>query len=297
MQNPLLIQVRKLSQLYAYTSIKMHETIARKAGFAGTDHKYLGFFLQKGKLTAGELSELSGLTTGAVTGLIDRFEKRGLVKREFDKSDRRKVFIVPDAPKIMAQMEPFYKEFQSESENLIDSFADTEQETLKTYFEKAIALMNTTNNKFSQEKPSAMKGKDINEPGVTDLLDKGPFYHGTRADLKIGDLLTAGYRSNYKPEITMNHIYFTALVNGAGLAAALAAGEGAERVYIVEPTGSFENDPNVTDKKFPGNPTRSYRSEAPLKIIGEVTDRERLTPEQVQKWREDIAKLDGEIIN
>ncbi|HMI79429.1 MAG TPA: NAD(+)--rifampin ADP-ribosyltransferase, partial [Ferruginibacter sp.] len=104
------------------------------------------------------------------------------------------------------------------------------------------------------------------------LSDKGPFYHGTKADLQVGDLLTAGSGSNYKPELIMNHIYFTALVNGAGLAAALAKGDGPERVYMVEPTGSFENDPNVTDKKFPGNPTRSYRSQAPLKIVGEVTD-------------------------
>ena len=82
--------------------------------------------------------------------------------------------------------------------------------------------------------------------------DKGPFYHGTRADLQVGDLLTAGRISNYQSELLMNHVYFTALVNGAGLAAALAKGDGRERVYIVEPTGPFENDPNVTDKKFPG---------------------------------------------
>lgn len=135
----------------------------------------------------------------------------------------------------------------------------------------------------------------------SDILSSGPFYHGTKADLKIGDLLTAGFRSNYKPEIIMNHIYFTALVNGAGLAAALAKGDGNERVYIVEPTGSFENDPNVTDKKFPGNPTRSYRSLAPLKIVGEVTDWVRLTPDELQTWRENIARINAdptaEIIN
>ena len=127
--------------------------------------------------------------------------------------------------------------------------------------------------------------------------DSGPFYHGTKADLQVGDLLTAGGQSNYKSEVIMNHIYFTALVNGAGLAAALAKGEGRERVYIVEPTGSFENDPNVTDKKFPGNPTRSYRSSAPLKIVGEVSDWVRLTPEELQKWREKLANVKGEIIN
>jgi len=127
--------------------------------------------------------------------------------------------------------------------------------------------------------------------------DKGPFYHGTKADLKIGDLLTAGSKSNYSAGLIMNHIYFTALINGAGLAAALAKGEGRERVYIVEPTGSFEDDPNVTNKKFPGNPTRSYRSPEPLKIIGEVTDWTKQTPEELRKWNEKLANNKGEIIN
>jgi rifampin ADP-ribosylating transferase len=135
----------------------------------------------------------------------------------------------------------------------------------------------------------------------SEVLDNGPFYHGTKADLQVGDLLSAGFRSNYYSEVIMNHIYFTALPNGAGLAAALAKGDGHERVYLVEPTGSFENDPNVTDKKFPGNPTRSYRSQTPLKIVGEVTDWVRQTPEELQKWREKLAKLKtdpkAEIIN
>jgi hypothetical protein len=138
------------------------------------------------------------------------------------------------------------------------------------------------------------KKVDLDE---TKILDKGPFYHGTRADLKVGDLLTAGFNSNYKPEVVMNHIYFTALVNGAGLAAALAKGDGPERVYIVEPTGSFENDPNVTDKKFPGNPTRSYRSQWPLRIVGEVIDWVKTPPEEIQKWRERLANIKGDIIN
>jgi len=127
--------------------------------------------------------------------------------------------------------------------------------------------------------------------------DNGPFYHGTKAALQVGDLLTAGGNSNYQSEIIMNHIYFTALENGAGLAAALAKGDGPEHVYIIEPTGSFENDPNVTDKKFPGNPTRSYRSQAPLKIVGEVTHWVRQTPEDIKKWREKLANSKGEIIN
>ena len=127
--------------------------------------------------------------------------------------------------------------------------------------------------------------------------DKGPFYHGTRANLKIGDLLTPGGNSNYKADVKMNHIYFTALVNGAGLAAALAKGEGREHVYLVEPVGSFENDPNLTDQKFPGNPTRSYRSRSPLKIIGEVTDWERPSPAELEQFRRKLEDNKGQIIN
>jgi rifampin ADP-ribosylating transferase len=144
---------------------------------------------------------------------------------------------------------------------------------------------------------NAKKNYELANSYKDKLYDHGPFYHGTKADLQVGDLLAPGSRSNYKAELTMNHIYFTALVNGAGLAAALAKGDGRERVYIVEPTGSFENDPNVTDKKFPGNPTRSYRSKAPLKIVGEVIDWVRLTTEELQKWREKLANIKGEIIN
>ncbi|MGB3376301.1 MAG: NAD(+)--rifampin ADP-ribosyltransferase [Microbacterium sp.] len=135
---------------------------------------------------------------------------------------------------------------------------------------------------------------------MTKALDEGPFFHGTKARLGSGDLLTAGFASNYRPEILMNHIYFTALRDGAGLAAELAAGDGEPRVYLVEPTGPFENDPNVTDKKFPGNPTRSYRSSSPLRIIREVDDWTRLAPEALQTWRERLTEIRenrGEIIN
>jgi tetratricopeptide (TPR) repeat protein len=142
-----------------------------------------------------------------------------------------------------------------------------------------------------QDADNAKKNYDLSILCTNNPSDKGPFYHGTKADLKNGDLLTPGFGSNYQPGLLMNHIYFTALVNGAGLAAALAKGEGRERVYIVEATGSFENDPNVTDKKFPGNPTRSYRTDAPLKIVGEVTDWVKQTPEQIQKWREKLANI------
>lgn len=125
-------------------------------------------------------------------------------------------------------------------------------------------------------------------------LDEGPFFHGTKADLRVGDLLTAGFRSNYRPEIVMHHVYFTALRDGAGLAAELAPGDGVPRVYRVEPTGEFENDPNVTDKKFPGNPTRSYRSSEPLRIVEEIHDWTRLTPEALRVWRDRLATLRAE---
>ena len=136
---------------------------------------------------------------------------------------------------------------------------------------------------------------------MNQVLDEGPFFHGTKADLRPGDLLTAGFRSNYRPEVVMNHIYFTALIDGAGLAAELAPGDAPPRVYLVEPTGPFQDDPNVTDKKFPGNPTRSFRSGAPLRVVGEVTDWTRLTAEALQEWKERLAALRaderGEIIN
>ncbi len=127
---------------------------------------------------------------------------------------------------------------------------------------------------------------------MTDELDDGPFFHGAKAELRPGDLLTAGFNSNYRPEVVMNHVYFTALINGAGLAAEVAALDGGSpHVYEVVPTGEFENDPNVTDKKFPGNPTRSYRSSAPVRVVREVEDWTRMTPEQLQSWKDKLAAL------
>ncbi|MDE0546360.1 NAD(+)--rifampin ADP-ribosyltransferase [Microbacterium sp. C7(2022)] len=135
-------------------------------------------------------------------------------------------------------------------------------------------------------------------------LDDGPFFHGTRAKLRTGDEVVAGRRSNYKPDVIMNHVYFTATRDGAGLAAEIAAmlGPAASEphVYLVEPTGEFENDPNVTDKKFPGNPTRSYRTSAPLVVVEEVLDWTRLEPAALEEWRVRLKALldsDAEIIN
>jgi len=125
----------------------------------------------------------------------------------------------------------------------------------------------------------------------------GPFFHGTRADLSIGDLLTAGFRSNYRQDVVMNHIYFTTIPKGAGLAAEIAKGDGRPRVYVVVPTGRFEDDPNVTDKKFPGNPTRSYRSRDPLTVVGELESWESYEPEFIENLRRFVESGSGEIIN
>lgn len=143
--------IRKLSQQYAYTSIQMHEAVARKAGLSGTDHKYLGFLMQKGQMTAGELATLTGLTTGAVTGLIDRFEKKKLVTRQFAEDDRRKVIIEPNTKNIMALLAPLYKEFRSKSEKLIASFSSKELKILETYFSKATEIMNEATDKLNKK--------------------------------------------------------------------------------------------------------------------------------------------------
>lgn len=139
-----VIEVRKISQQYAYTSLQLHEAVSVKAGFNGTDHKYLGFFLQKEHLTAGELAVLTGLTTGAVTGLIDRFEKKKLVKRSFDKSDRRKVIVVANRNKIIDLLAPFYTEFQLETEKLIASYTDNEIAVIESFLARSIELMKQT---------------------------------------------------------------------------------------------------------------------------------------------------------
>lgn len=104
---------------------------------------------------------------------------------------------------------------------------------------------------------------------AAEALDPGPFFHGTKAALKVGDFLEANNRSNFQDK-NSNYIYFTASLDAAKWGAELALNGTAERIYIVEPTGAFDNDPNLTDKRFPGNPTRSYRSAAPLKIVAEL---------------------------
>lgn len=139
--NDLLQQLRLASRQYSDASIFMHEAIARKAGLAGSDHKYLGLILQHKELTAGELSKLTGLTTGAVTGLIDRLEKKKLLKRKFSRDDRRKVIIVPDEENAMKLLQPLFVELQQKTTALIASFSSSEMEAIKRYFSEATIIM------------------------------------------------------------------------------------------------------------------------------------------------------------
>jgi len=128
-------------------------------------------------------------------------------------------------------------------------------------------------------------------PTPSRAQDDGPFYHGTKADLKAGDLLEPGYSSNYGEQRKASYVYLTATLDAATWGAELAVGEGPGRIYRVEPTGLLEDDPNLTDKKFPGNPTRSYRTREPLRVAGEVLDWEGHSPEVLQHMRDHLEKL------
>ena len=121
----------------------------------------------------------------------------------------------------------------------------------------------------------------------------GPFYHGTRADLAPGDLLTSGFASNYA-DSKLSWIYFSGTLDAAIWGCELAKGEGRERIYLVEPTGAFEDDPNLTDKRFPGNPTQSYRSREPLRVVGEVETWEPHPPERLAEMKAALARMDAE---
>ncbi|PQA60903.1 NAD(+)--rifampin ADP-ribosyltransferase [Siphonobacter curvatus] len=125
---------------------------------------------------------------------------------------------------------------------------------------------------------------------VNDLPSQ-TFYHGTKADLKPGDLIRPGFQSNYGQRNQAKYIYLTATLDAAIWGAELAVGEGPERIYKVEPTGPIEDDPNLTDKKFPGNPTRSYRSSQPLKVVGEITEWQGHTPEQLKAMKDNLERL------
>lgn len=119
------------------------------------------------------------------------------------------------------------------------------------------------------------------------------FFHGTKADLKIGDFIETGINSNYGQNNNAKYVYLSATLDAAIWGAELALGEGSERIYLVEPTGELEDDPNLTDKKFPGNPTMSYRSKSPFRVVGEITVWQGHPSEQVKAMKETLAKLDA----
>jgi DNA-binding MarR family transcriptional regulator len=144
-------QFRTASRQYSDASIFMHEAIARKAGLTGSDHKYLGLLLQHKELTAGELSKLTGLTTGAVTGLIDRLEKKKLLKRQFTKDDRRKVIIVPNEENTMKLLQPLFLELQRKTCELIASFSLPEIQAIERYFVEATAIMKQATNNINND--------------------------------------------------------------------------------------------------------------------------------------------------
>jgi rifampin ADP-ribosylating transferase len=126
---------------------------------------------------------------------------------------------------------------------------------------------------------------------ATDDMIPQQFYHGTRADLKPGDLIVPGYNSNYGKRNKAVYVYLTATLDAATWGAELALGEGPGRIYMVEPTGPIMDDPNLTDKKYPGNPTKSYRSRQPLRVTGEVTDWQGHSPEALKAMKDNIERL------
>lgn len=129
------------------------------------------------------------------------------------------------------------------------------------------------------------------DPARYGSADPGPFFHGTKADLSVDDVLEPGKSSNFGPGRTANFVYLTATVDAAVWGAELALGDAPGRIYVVEPTGPFEDDPNLTDTKFPGNPTRSYRTREPLRVVGEVTEWEGHAPEVLQGMLDHIAEI------
>lgn len=126
---------------------------------------------------------------------------------------------------------------------------------------------------------------------ASDPARPGPYYHGTRADLQPGDLIAPGFSSNYGARKKAAWVYMAATLEAAVWGAELAAGDGRERIYVVEPTGPIEDDPNLTDQKFPGNPTRSYRSHQPLRVTGEITEWQGHPPERLQAMRDFVERM------
>nr|WP_294793150.1 MarR family transcriptional regulator [uncultured Mucilaginibacter sp.] len=146
------ISTSQFGRQFSDSTILMHEAIARKAGLSGTDHKYLGFIIQHGSMTAGELAKYTGLTTGTVTGLIDRFEKKNFVSREFDKSDRRKVIIVPNTPVIMKELGGIFGEIETKMTDLLNSYSKKDLALIENYMQSAIQIMQEITRKLNDTK-------------------------------------------------------------------------------------------------------------------------------------------------
>ena len=128
-------------------------------------------------------------------------------------------------------------------------------------------------------------------PVPFEVYEPGVYLHGTKADLAVGDMLVPGRESNFEHGRIMTYVYFTATLDAATWGAELAGGQGRGRIYVVEPTGAFEDDPNLTDKRFPGNPTQSFRSREPLRVVGELVDWVGHPPEQLQAMRDGLDAL------
>src|SRR4029453_16388903 len=131
----------------------------------------------------------------------------------------------------------------------------------------------------------------LREPVPFEVYEAGVYLHGTRADLAVGDLVVSGRESNFKPGRVMNYVYFTATLDAAVWGAELASGDGRGRIYTVEPTGEVEDDTNLTDKRFPGNPTQSSRTREPLRVVGELVDWVGHSPEKLQAMRDGLDAL------
>ena len=132
---------------------------------------------------------------------------------------------------------------------------------------------------------------------TTPVFPGRSFFHGTKANVKLGDFIKAGFKSNYGESAMGAYVYFSGTLNAAIWGAELAAGNGRERIYVVEPTGPIMDDPNLTDKKFPGNPTLSYRSRDPLRVIAEVTKWQGHSPERLRQMKENVARAMAEGTN
>ena len=135
---------------------------------------------------------------------------------------------------------------------------------------------------------------EASEPVPFEVYQAGVYLHGTKADLAVGDVLTPGRESNFEAGRVMNFVYFTETLDAAAWGAELSAGDGQGRIYVVEPTGDVEDDPNLTDRRFPGNPTRSFRSAEPLRVVGELVDWVGHSPAAVQAMRDGLAALQQE---